>query len=128
VGLISKGFEMDTQDWVNIVLGIVSFIATLGVAKLNGIQTSLADSEKEVNALKLLIANDYVKRSDMQLQLAEISKKLDKLEDLELQMADHYAKKQDLKDLGESLGRKLDQVLSKLDNKADRSELRNGKI
>lgn len=119
---------METQDWVNILLGVGSFVAALGVAKINGLQTLLSQNEKDTQELRLLIANDYVKRSDLQMQLMEILKKLDKLEDLEVQLASNYAKKQDLKDLGESLGRKLDLVLSKINDKADRTELRNGKV
>lgn len=121
---------MDTQDWVNIVLSIGGTIGTallgLLMSKLNKLEDENESNKDSMNALKLLIANDYVKQATFQSELQHISKKLDKLEDLELQMSTQYARKEDLKTLGENLGRKLDMILDKLERKADKAEWRAG--
>ncbi len=119
---------MEAQDWVNVVLSAGGTIATaalgLLMSKFNKLEADNDSVAKAISDVKILIANDYVKKVELNQQLQDISKKLDKLEDLETQMATQYARKEDLKTLGESLGKKLDQILDKLERKADKSEWR----
>jgi hypothetical protein len=119
---------MEAQDWVNVALSAGGAIATIALgllmAKFNKLEADNSATEHTLNEVRLLIANDYVKRDMFDSALQGISKKLDKLEDLETQMATQYARKEDLKSLGESLGKKLDQILDKLERKADKSEWR----
>jgi DNA polymerase I-like protein with 3'-5' exonuclease and polymerase domains len=118
---------MEAQDWVNVVLSAGGTIATaalgLLMSKFNKLETDNDSVAKAISDVKILIANDYVKKVELNQQLQDISKKLDKLEDLETQMATQYARKEDLKTLGESLGKKLDQILDKLEKKADKAEV-----
>jgi DNA polymerase I-like protein with 3'-5' exonuclease and polymerase domains len=123
-----KDNKMEAQDWVNVVLSAGGTIATaalgLLMSKFNKLEADNDSVAKAISDVKILIANDYVKKVELNQQLQDISKKLDKLEDLETQMATQYARKEDLKTLGESLGKKLDQILDKLERKADKSEWR----
>jgi hypothetical protein len=118
---------MEAQDWVNVVLSAGGTIATavigLLMSKFNKLESDNDEVVKSISEVKLLIANDYVKKVELNQQLLDISKKLDKLEDLETQMATQYARKEDLRSLGESLGKKLDQILDKLEKKADKTEV-----
>jgi len=119
---------MEAQDWVNIVLSAGGTIATaalgLLMSKFNKLEADNDSVAKAISDVKILIANDYVKKVELNQQLQDISRKLDKLEDLETQMATQYARKEDLKTLGESLGKKLDQILDKLERKADKTDWR----
>ncbi len=121
---------MEAQDWVNVVLSAGGTIATaalgLLMSKFNKLEADNDSVAKAISDVKILIANDYVKKVELNQQLQDISKKLDKLEDLETQMATQYARKEDLKTLGESLGKKLDQILDKLERKADKTDWRAG--
>jgi DNA polymerase I-like protein with 3'-5' exonuclease and polymerase domains len=119
---------MEAQDWVNVVLSAGGTIATavlgLLMSKFNKLESDIDSTAKAISEVKILIANDYVKKVELNQQLQDISKKLDKLEDLETQMATQYARKEDLRTLGESLGKKLDQILDKLEKKADKTDWR----
>jgi DNA polymerase I-like protein with 3'-5' exonuclease and polymerase domains len=123
-----KDNKMEAQDWVNVVLSAGGTIATaalgLLMSKFNKLEADNDSVAKAISDVKILIANDYVKKVELNQQLQDISKKLDKLEDLETQMATQYARKEDLKTLGESLGKKLDQILDKLERKADKTDWR----
>jgi len=123
-----KDNKMEAQDWVNIVLSAGGTIATaalgLLMSKFNKLEADNDSVAKAISDVKILIANDYVKKVELNQQLQDISRKLDKLEDLETQMATQYARKEDLKTLGESLGKKLDQILDKLERKADKTDWR----
>jgi DNA polymerase I-like protein with 3'-5' exonuclease and polymerase domains len=125
-----KDNKMEAQDWVNVVLSAGGTIATaalgLLMSKFNKLEADNDSVAKAISDVKILIANDYVKKVELNQQLQDISKKLDKLEDLETQMATQYARKEDLKTLGESLGKKLDQILDKLERKADKTDWRAG--
>ncbi len=119
-----KDIKMETQDWVNIFIGVGGTIATTFIGLLTTKFKSLEDDHdvaiQALNDLRILIATDYVKRTDLNVHLSEISRKLDKLEELEVQMSTHYARKEDLRGLGDSLGKKLDLVLEKLERKVDK--------
>ena len=121
---------MEAQDWVNVALSVGGGIATaalgLLMAKFSKMEADSKENGKTLNEVRLLIANDYVKKDTFNTELQHISKKLDKLEDLETQMATQYARKEDLRSLGENLGKKLDQILDKLERKADKQDWRGG--
>jgi hypothetical protein len=118
---------MDSQDVTNVILAVVGFLVTtlftMAASKIKDMQTHLNGTYKEVNDLKLLVASDYVKKSELSSMFKEISQKLDKLEDLEIGMVKHYATKADLKGLGDSLGGKLDRIIQDMKLKVDRSNL-----
>ncbi len=126
-GSTFKDNIMEAQDWVNVILSAGGTLATavlgLLMSKFNKLELDNDAVVRAVSDVKILIANEYVKKAELNQQLADISKKLDKLEDLETQMATQYARKEDLKTLGESLGKKLDQIIDKLEKKADKSEI-----
>ncbi len=118
---------MDAQEIANIILAVVGFLVTtlftMASTKIKDMQGHLNSTQKELNETKLLIASDYVKKSELSAMFKEISVKLDKIEIIEIGMVKHYATKDDLKDLGDSLGGKLDKIFGELKLKADRSSL-----
>jgi hypothetical protein len=122
-----KFHSMETQEIVSIVLAVgsalVAALFALATSKIGDIQSGLHDTQKDLNETKLLIASDYVKKSELSAMFKEISIKLDKIATLELGMVQHYATKDDLEELEISLGSKLDKIFGELQSKADRRVL-----
>lgn len=115
---------MSTQEYINILLGIVSFF---GGWLLKEVWSSLKDLQRadkettaKISSMEISMASEYVKKTELETILKAILSKLDKLENLELLMVDKYAKKEDVGKLGEAIFKKLDSIENKLDRKADK--------
>lgn len=115
---------MSTQEYINILLGIVSFF---GGWLLKEIWNDLKDLQKadrettaKISSMEVSMANDYVKKTELERVFRDILAKLEKLESLEILMVDKYAKKEDVGKLGEAIFKKLDSIENKLDRKADK--------
>ena len=115
---------MSYQDWFNI---LVSIVGALSMWWLTTVWQRLKDSElansnlKDQNhALELLIAKEYVKKSEVDSINKELFLKLGKIEKLEMTVATHYVTKEDFKSSVDALILKLDRIDEKLDRKADK--------
>jgi hypothetical protein len=115
---------MSTQEYINILLGIVSFF---GGWLLKEVWSSLKDLQKadkettaKISSMEITMTSDYVKKTEMESVLKSILSKLEKLENLELLIVDKYAKKEDVGKLGEAIFKKLDSIENKLDRKVDK--------
>lgn len=115
---------MSYQDWFNI---LVSIVGALSMWWLVTVWQRLKDSEKLNSDLKdkhhaheLMIAQDYVKKTDVDSINKELFTKLGKIEKLEMTVATHYVTKEDFKSSVEALIAKLDKIDEKLDRKADK--------
>jgi hypothetical protein len=115
---------MSTQEYINILLGIVSFFGGWLLkevwASLKELQRADRDTAAKISSMEISMAGDYVKKTELESVLKAILSKLDKLENLELLMVDKYAKKEDVGKLGEAIFKKLDSIENKLDRKADK--------
>lgn len=76
---------MTLNDYVTIGLNIAAFLITSGFAflgnKFNTLQKESDTSRAELTALRLDIANNFVRRNDMKADLDKLESRIDRLED-----------------------------------------------
>jgi hypothetical protein len=115
---------MSYQDWFNILVSIVGALSTWWLVtvwqRLKDSELNTSNLKDKYHALELLIAQEYVKKSEVDSINKELFLKLGKIEKLEMTVATHYVTKEDFKSSVEALIAKLDKIDEKLDRKADK--------
>ena len=75
---------MESQTFINIALGLISFLGGWVVKNLQDSMKSLRESDKEltskVQAIEVLVAGTYIKRDDFDKTIIALFAKLDKIE------------------------------------------------
>ena len=75
---------MESQTFINIALGLISFLGGWVVKNLQDSMKSLRESDKEltskVQAIEVLVAGTYIKRDDFDKTVIALFAKLDKIE------------------------------------------------
>jgi hypothetical protein len=83
--LPSGSKDMDTQLFFNLLVGLVCTGLGFLLKSLWGAVTDLQNADKDiaekVNAMEVLVAGEYVKKSDFHQLSDALFKKLDKIED-----------------------------------------------
>jgi hypothetical protein len=76
---------MDAQTFVNIALGLIAFLGGWVVRNLQESMAQLRTADEtlatKVQAIEVLVAGTYVKKSDMEHFTSAIFAKLDRIED-----------------------------------------------
>jgi hypothetical protein len=75
---------MESQTFINIALGLISFLGGWVVKNLQDSMKSLRDSDEKlaakVQAIEVLVAGTYIKRDDFDKTIIALFAKLDKIE------------------------------------------------
>jgi hypothetical protein len=75
---------MESQTFINIALGLISFLGGWVVKNLQESMKSLRDSDEKlaakVQAIEVLVAGTYIKRDDFDKTIIALFAKLDKIE------------------------------------------------
>ena len=75
---------MDSQDFINLALGAISFLGGWVVKNLQDSMKSLRDSDErltlKVQSIEVLVAGQYIKREDFDKTISALFTKLDKIE------------------------------------------------
>ncbi len=115
---------MSYQDWFNILVSIVGGLSTWWLVtvwqRLKDSDSANSSLKERYHKLELMIAQEYVKKTDVDTINKELFTKLGKIEKLEMTVATHYVTKEDFKSSVEALIAKLDKIDEKLDRKADK--------
>jgi hypothetical protein len=115
---------MSYQEYVNILMGVVSFFGGFVLKEIWSSLKGLQDVDKgltaQLNRIEVIIASEYVRKNDLEKALDTILAKLDKVENLEILISDQYSKKDDVSELVKAIFSKLDRIEEKLDKKADK--------
>lgn len=76
---------------------------------------------EKIQAIQVHSSTEYASKADLEKVESKICQRLSQNERLEVRMAENYATRHDLTELGKSIFNKLDQVLERLDRKADKA-------
>jgi hypothetical protein len=75
---------MDSQDFINLALGAISFLGGWVVKNLQDSMKSLRDADErltlKVQSIEVLVAGQYIKREDFDKTISALFTKLDKIE------------------------------------------------
>lgn len=75
---------MDSQDFINLALGAISFLGGWVVKNLQDSMKSLQDADErltlKVQSIEVLVAGQYIKREDFDKTISALFTKLDKIE------------------------------------------------
>ena len=75
---------MDSQDFINLALGAISFLGGWVVKNLQDSTKSLRDADErltlKVQSIEVLVAGQYIKREDFDKTISALFTKLDKIE------------------------------------------------
>ena len=75
---------MDSQDFINLALGAISFVGGWVVKNLQDSMKSLRDADErltlKVQSIEVLVAGQYIKREDFDKTISALFTKLDKIE------------------------------------------------
>jgi hypothetical protein len=75
---------MEPQTFINVALGLISFLGGWVVKNLQESMKSLRDSDEKlaakVQAIEVLVAGTYIKRDDFDKTIIALFAKLDKIE------------------------------------------------
>ena len=75
---------MDSQDFINLALGAISFLGGWVVKNLQDSMKSLRDADErltlKVQSIEVLVAGQYIKREDFDRTIEALFAKLDKIE------------------------------------------------
>ena len=75
---------MDSQDFINLALGAISFLGGWVVKNLQDSMKSLRDADErltlKVQSIEVLVAGQYIKREDFDKTVSALFTKLDKIE------------------------------------------------
>ena len=75
---------MDSQDFINLALGAISFLGVWVVKNLQDSMKSLRDADErltlKVQSIEVLVAGQYIKREDFDKTISALFTKLDKIE------------------------------------------------
>lgn len=87
---------MDSQDFINLALGAISFLGGWVVKNLQDSMKSLRDADErltlKVQSIEVLVAGQYIKREDFDKTISALFTKLDKIEsklDMKANRADY---------------------------------------
>lgn len=76
---------MDSQDFINLALGAISFLGGWVVKNLQDSMKSLQDADErlatKVQAIEVLVAGQYIKREDFDKTVSALFTKLDRIEE-----------------------------------------------
>lgn len=115
---------MSVQEYINILTGLVAILAGYWFKNINSKEAELRRRqegvEDKVRALELTIAQQYVRREDVEKALDSLVEKVGRIETIEILLAGHYVSKEDFTRALDALLKKLDRIDEKLDNKADK--------
>lgn len=75
---------MESQDFINLALGAISFLGGWVVKNIQDSMKSLQDSDErlaaKVQAIEVLVAGEYVKRDDFDKKIDALFDKLDRID------------------------------------------------
>ena len=75
---------MDSQDFINLALGAISFLGGWVVKNLQDSMKSLRHADErltlKVQSIEVLVAGQYIKREDFDKTISALFTKLDKIE------------------------------------------------
>ena len=115
---------MTTQEYVNILMGIVAFFGSYLfkniMDKLEELEKQDAQQKIDLQKLELQLAGNYAKRHDVDKLISDVFLKLSKLDELDRLIASSYVSKEDFTRSFEAVLKKLDKIEDKLDHKADK--------
>jgi len=76
---------MDSQDFINLALGAISFLGGWVVKNLQDSMKSLRDADErltlKVQSIEVLVAGQYIKREDFDKTISALFTKLDRIEE-----------------------------------------------
>ena len=115
---------MTTQEYVNILMGIVAFFGSYlfknAMDRIKELETADAQNKLFMQQLELQLAGNYAKRTDVEKLNTDWFKRLNKLDELDKLIASSYVSKEDFTKSFEAVFKKLDKIEDKLDHKADK--------
>ena len=115
---------MTTQEYVNILMGIVAFFGSYlfknVMDELKELEKQDAQQKTDLQKLELQLACNYANRHDVDKLNSDVFLKLGKLDELDKLIASSYVSKEDFTRSFEAVFKKLDKIEEKLDHKADK--------
>lgn len=115
---------MTTQEYVNILMGIVAFFGSYlfknVMDKIKELEKQDAHQRVVLQKLGMQLVGNYAKRHDVDKLISDVSLKLGKLDELNRLIASSYVSKEDFTRSVEAVLKKLDKIEDKLDHKADK--------
>jgi CO/xanthine dehydrogenase FAD-binding subunit len=115
---------MSVQEYINILTGLVVFLAVYWFNYLNKtgkeLQARQSSLEEKARVLELVLAQHYIRRDEVEKALDNLADKVGRIESIEVLLAGHYVSKEDFTRALDALLKKLDKIDEKLDNKVDK--------
>jgi hypothetical protein len=115
---------LDAQTLLNSAMALLAFLAVwvfkLMWQEISTLKERATKATEERAAMALMLASDYIKKTEAETQFKSIVDKVHRLESLEVVLANQYVTKADFTRVCDQILAKLDKMDAKLDMKADK--------
>lgn len=115
---------MDYQFLFNIALSAVAFLSvwifTLLWETVKGLKAMDDKIATEVKRIEMSVVTEYSKRQDVEVAMARILEKVERIENIELLLVSQYVNKSEFTKSLDNFSAKLDKISEQLGHKADK--------